>query len=839
MRNSMMTAAAFLAAAGMSIGIADAADVSVVLAENGRAQAKIVLPDEPKPYERTAGEELGTYLKKVTGADFETVAEAALAADATGIFVGNTRLAREQGPSPAGDEAWVMRTLDAKRLVLTGGEPNGTLFAVWHFLEDVVGVRWWTPWEEDTPRRESLAVSNLDRAGQPAFVFRWLHNCTGFDHTTPPLNYIRNRWHYNAPAWWRGGQPNEWEKYGRISMSDRVLSGHGMSVLMGFPYFYSRLSETAKQEFKTDVFDKHPNWFAMADGQRQIDSNPCLSNPEVFDRMYAKLEERVKANEAAYGNSKLKPLWYDVSVLDGPATTTCQCPECAVLNAKYGSYSGTVIWFVNKLAAKITETYPDVKLTSYMNYGGTSTAPRNITAHKSVILNLCLIGWDVTKPFGSPQHNMREASQAWFDAIGDGQCIFYWYHLFNQMPYTHPEYIARSLRYFRSKRCIGGKMEDHLAVSESFDDPIHWVTAKLMEDPDQDADALLREFCTGYYGPDAGAHVKAVWDALLAALDASPGAKAGLCGPVDVPHLDLPFLSQVSATFDLAEAACADNAERLLRVRYARMPYDYAILTLWPTMIRQRMNGPYLEMPLDRSRAGQRAVETYEAVLEKRIKNGPLKVFPLTGEYEYATYASADYLRAVAFPEQLAQLARTGVRVFAEDFEQAEPGSRLPATWITWSWPANKPRYGIASGIGYRSQRSAMVQNATGRDNALFTNIPVRPGERYYVEMYAKQNGKGAPRLTVLWGAASGGWNFGAGRAGAEFSIPLADLEDGGGWWGWQRAAVVVTVPSGDVTAMRVLLNVDDQDEQSVAYMDNVAVYRLEKQGDTGMPPRN
>jgi hypothetical protein len=43
----------------------------VTLAENGRAQADIVIPSEPSAYVRFAAEELKQYLDKITGGDFK------------------------------------------------------------------------------------------------------------------------------------------------------------------------------------------------------------------------------------------------------------------------------------------------------------------------------------------------------------------------------------------------------------------------------------------------------------------------------------------------------------------------------------------------------------------------------------------------------------------------------------------------------------------------------------------------------------------------------------------------------------------------------------------------
>lgn len=827
----------------------------LTLAADGQARARVALPAVPTEQERTAARELAGYLSRITGATFEVVAETAMAPDEPGIFVGNTELARAAGAVPAEEEAWVVRT-QGNRLILAGGEPNGTFYAVYHFLEDECGVRWWNRWEEEVPQRPTLAVPALERTGKPDMVFRWLHDCTPQDRTTPPLNLLRNRWQYHPPVWWRGGSRADWEPWGRIGIVDSVLSGHGMYKMMGFPYIYSRLSEAEKQKFKTDVFDKHPDWFAFAEGKRQIDSNPCLSNPEVFEKMAAFMEARIEANEKLYGDSKLKPLWYDASVLDAPKYATCTCPECAKLNTQYGSYSGTVIWFLNKLAERVRAKHPHVSITSYMNYGGTADAPRNIQAKPGVILYLVLLNWDVTTPFDDPKHNMAGRDQAWFDAIGDGNFVFYWYHLFNPMPYTHPEYVARGLRFLHKKGCVGGRMQDDVAISDAFDDPILWVTIKLMEDLDQDADRLLGEFCRGYYGEAAGAKVKQVWDLLLEALDRNRGKTEPLAhGPaMELAHMDLEFLDGVSRLFDEAEKACAGDAARLLRVQYARMPYDYAILYNWAKLVRQQRDPAYAGgryaggLPFDRKVVGERAIQTYETMLDRRVKNGPLKIYPPSGLGEYNTYASADYIRQ----EVTDDLKREGQKVLFEGFEAAVAEERpqvaepvpsetvppvpaakpehRPLTIPGWqNWSRAPLVHDIAEGPGYRSARSLVITKAVGTrwDHAILArSLPVKAGESYLVEAFCKQDGKGAPRLSVLWENAAGGLNHGAGQSHAEF-LEYVDERGEPDSSGWKRARLLVTVPDGDVKGMRVIFFVHEQDEASAASLDDVAVYRL------------
>jgi hypothetical protein len=70
-----------------------------------------------------------------------------------------------------GGEEWRI-SINESRLILTGGRPRGTLYAVYRFLEDVLGVRWWSPWETYVPRQRDLCIATCELHGQPRFEAR-------------------------------------------------------------------------------------------------------------------------------------------------------------------------------------------------------------------------------------------------------------------------------------------------------------------------------------------------------------------------------------------------------------------------------------------------------------------------------------------------------------------------------------------------------------------------------------------------------------------------------------------------------------------------------------------
>src|SRR5207249_3828114 len=65
-----------------------------------------------------------------------------------------------------GAEEIVIKT-KGNHLLLAGGRPRGTLYAVSRFLQDQCKVRWWTPWASRIPQTSTLRLSNLNTRGRP------------------------------------------------------------------------------------------------------------------------------------------------------------------------------------------------------------------------------------------------------------------------------------------------------------------------------------------------------------------------------------------------------------------------------------------------------------------------------------------------------------------------------------------------------------------------------------------------------------------------------------------------------------------------------------------------
>src|SRR5581483_343417 len=109
------------------------------------------------------------YLRQVTGAEFQRVEKVAdgkpviAVGSAAAVAVDATTDLTDLGPEG------ILLHKAGKSIILTGGQgaPRGTLYAVYTFLEDFIGVQWWTPEVTEVPKQPNLYVELQDLRYSP------------------------------------------------------------------------------------------------------------------------------------------------------------------------------------------------------------------------------------------------------------------------------------------------------------------------------------------------------------------------------------------------------------------------------------------------------------------------------------------------------------------------------------------------------------------------------------------------------------------------------------------------------------------------------------------------
>ena len=316
-------------------------------------------PDEPKAWEKTAVAELDHYLG-LCSADRKVNIGWRPAV----FHVGDTAFARAKGLSPdsLADEEWCVKSF-GRDVVLVGGGTRGTLYAVYHFLEDDCGVRWWMDGDEDVPAAKPLRFNALDRRGKPFFMYRDIYRTTKSD----PRTAVRNRLNGNGDA--------------------RIPAELGGGFEYGPPYH----CHTWDKYLPFDRYGKeHPEWYALVGGERkggQSVAQMCLTCPGLTDEFLRRLDEFIAQGEAnAAAKGVPAPRLYDISMNDN--RRFCTCSNCVAATAKYG-HSGRQLNFVNAIAEKVAKKHPNLLFSTFAYYHSEPAPSNGVRAADNVIVKLC------------------------------------------------------------------------------------------------------------------------------------------------------------------------------------------------------------------------------------------------------------------------------------------------------------------------------------------------------------------------------------------------------------------------------------------------------------------
>ena len=490
----------------------------------------------------TAACELASYLKRVTGAEFRIVSEAEASAASPRIFVGECNAVKARIPgfdwNSLGDEGILIKTVGSD-LILAGGRPRGTLNAVYSFLEDTVGCRWWTAASEFIPSRPTLKIGKQDRVYVPPFIYR--------------ETYWRDVIDRNPGFSVRLKLNGLYQKIPTEFGSHRVIIG-------GCHTFW--------QFLPADVYFKdHPEWYSEVDGKRIPDGQLCLTNPE----MKAELVERALARIAENPNAGM------ISVSQNDNMSPCQCLNCANVVREEGGESGLLIRFVNAVAEEIEKQYPDF-LVDTLAYTYTRHVPKRARPRQNVTVRLCSIECDFAQPLDAPSNAAFHKDLKDWAAISPR--LFIWDYLpnFSNFLVPHPNFrvIAPNLRIFAANRVVGVfEQGDGSNENANFNHLKLWLVAHLLWNPKADARKLTAEFLRGYYGPASpclGKYIDLTCDAV-------ERAKSRLtCFSPDDTFLTLPDMHQATLLFNQAEATVKDTPELLRRVQTERLALDHAWL---------------------------------------------------------------------------------------------------------------------------------------------------------------------------------------------------------------------------------------------------------------------
>ncbi|MBE7498964.1 MAG: DUF4838 domain-containing protein [Verrucomicrobiales bacterium] len=558
-----MNQTSLLLAAALVVSLPRAS--ALTLATQGATDYEIVTQAGATPAELNAARELAETLEAVTGAVFP-VREAGDELPPRAIVVGPgpvaQRLAPELPIERLGLEEIVIETR-GDHLLLLGGRPRGTLYAVNHFLQQYVGVRWWTPWATFTPRHPTLHVGQLRARYQPPFESRDPFWYPAFNARWAVRNYSNSQ---------SAAIPEDWG---------------GAIRYRGFVHTFYPLVPPEEH------FAKHPEWYSLRDGKRTHDrAQLCLTNPELRAYVVERVRQWLRESPEARIVSVSQNDWYGA----------CECEKCKALDTAEGSHAGTMLDFVNHVAEQIEAEFPLVAVDT-LAYQYTRQPPKTIKPRPNVIVRLCSIECNFREPLDHPVNAKFADDIRGWEKISDRLYIWDYTTDFAHYVQPHPNWfvLGPNVRFFAAHHVKGlfeqGAYQSH---GSEFSELRAWVLAQLLWNPQLDDRALIREFLEGYYGPAAARPIQQYLELLHTA---SEGWNLTCFSRTDTTFHDFKTLAEAERLWREAEAEAAVAGDRALRPRVerGRMWLGYVWLSLWEKL-RQQCTEAGATWPLPASR---------------------------------------------------------------------------------------------------------------------------------------------------------------------------------------------------------------------------------------------
>lgn len=523
----------------------------LVLVDNGQSSYRIVVAKDASASTKHGARELQMFLAEMTGVKLPIVSDRQPQAVKEIILGDNAHLKTLKTPidfAALGNEGYVIRTV-GDNLVIAGGQLRGNLYGVYGFLEDHLGCRWFAPGVSRIPKSPRLAIDAINDRQIPALEYREPFTFECFD--------------------------GDWCARNRMnSSSGRLDAKHGGKVKFGDGFFCHTFARLVPPE---KYFEEHPEYFSMVKGQRVSGdgiaqhSQLCCTNPDVIRICTEGIREAMKAQPEATVFSVSQNDW----------DNHCECPNCQKLAEREDTQMAPVLHLVNSVAEAVEKEFPD-KIVETLAYQWTRKPPKNMQPRPNVVIRLCSIECCFSHSLEKCDSPMNRAFladvKAWSNVASR---LWVWDYVTDfshyMLPFPNQRVRGPNIRFFVEHNVKGIFEQDTYDTADSELAALGgYITAKLLWNPNYDADHAMGEFLGGFYG-NASAPIRAYLDMLHNCVDRE-NIHVNIWAKPDSPHLNNALLTKADQLWQQGELLVAKQPELLDRVQRSRMSVDYAIL---------------------------------------------------------------------------------------------------------------------------------------------------------------------------------------------------------------------------------------------------------------------
>ena len=475
----------------------------ITLAEDGMANASIVIPEKAKPIVRFAASELAEHLHRMTGGEFPIATEPG---PRVNIFLGFGN-AEDFKPDEYVIDAHGCRIdifgkdTDKKVKLFNYFYDNpdkGTLRGVYNFL-DSLGVRWLAPGKDGAyiPKCKTLRIPEQKIRYKPLCQDRQITDAWNFMKFPDAKEYATGV-----------GDLYLWGIRNNVSTRNMVPGCH---------------SERSLKLFENPEWLAHPTAHQrMKDGKRNP-RHSCWTDPytkEVWLRAVDGYFSGKSPKECGFAlkgylhskwpNPFISPDEFMIDPMDHDSNNDgrCWCERCQEFRRNHPCADDTeIIWqVIGEVAKYVNEKYPG-RYVSTLIYPPKKLIPTMIEKPKNIRVRICFTG---ARSMVFPEKLAEDLKilKEWGDFLGPKniplwvyQCSASFGRFLPGIPDSYPRLTARYIQTMQPY-CAGMYCENH-NLTHTYRNLDVYIYMRLLWNSDRDVDKELEEYFNLYYGPAA------------------------------------------------------------------------------------------------------------------------------------------------------------------------------------------------------------------------------------------------------------------------------------------------------------------------------------------------
>ncbi len=365
----------------------------ITLVDNSTATA-VIVPGSDE-IEEHAAIELQAYIEKISGVTLPIIEVGVSAPGLVRILIGTCSTNSEIDALDPGSidiashslgrEGTIIKPVGTGRIILAGAESPGALYAVYEFLEEYLGVRWFFPstagkYYRVTDANGDIVATNLTNFSDDPGEYVPVNTTVTVDITATD--------HVRKPSLaYRGFNPicslamdNDWMARNRLNLRrggdyEDDLRKRGFRCMLFDATMGTWFPRNAKDEndnyiIPDEYFTLWKDGDVNATGVR-VREQPCVSNPNVATIVANNILSYLSANPDAVNEP--------VMIGQSDLVKWCQCDNCIAMDdsSEDNMVSNTqnlrvsTRWhkFLKNVGNILRQTYPNIKLATYAYQG--------------------------------------------------------------------------------------------------------------------------------------------------------------------------------------------------------------------------------------------------------------------------------------------------------------------------------------------------------------------------------------------------------------------------------------------------------------------------------------